>query len=209
MREPHMASADGKGDGGKLCQRDGLGLAVVNLCPGLNHILILIGTIIEIDSNRIHRISQRDDSRYIFLASHLFPLTSDHHLRRQIAIGMLHGESCLSRTVHAIGRIGIHAAIARRLQMGQIIVAEFSAIIDILWLFAVFHIEYHCRVLGMNGHLLSLHRHGYGQEHSEKYCFLHIWDSFLFLLQRYRLFFNPQRTRHKKTHTPCRRMRKM
>ena len=77
---------------------------------------------------------------------------------------MRHSEGCLSRTVHAIDRIGIHTATARALQVLQVVIAQLGTIIHILGLFVSLHIQNHCRVLGLEDHRLCLSYLSRGEE---------------------------------------------
>ena len=67
MRHPHIAATDGQTDGSKLCQRDGLGLTIPDLRPGLNHILFNKCLVTEINSNGIYRILHTDTDDLTFL----------------------------------------------------------------------------------------------------------------------------------------------
>ena len=87
---------------------------------------------------------------------------------------MAHGQSSLSRTIHAIGRIGIHPAVAGGLQILEVEIAQLLAEIHILWLFAVLNVEHHRRALGLDGHLLCLcHLYRGRQQHCKNQTFLH------------------------------------
>ena len=68
---------------------------------------------------------------------------------------MTHGDGSLSRTVHAVSRIGIHTTVTRQLHILQIIIAKTRAKINILWLFITLYIKHHCGVLGLDNNLLG------------------------------------------------------
>ena len=158
MGEPHVATTDRQGAGGKLRQRDRLGLAVGNLRPRLDDILVLVRPIAEHDSHGIDRVFHRNSgnrSPPIGGAGGGLP-SRYHQFSRHVAIGMLHGQGSLCRTVHAVGRIGVHPSVAGCLEAGQIEVTQLLTEIHILWLFAVLNVENHRRAFRLDGHLLRL-----------------------------------------------------
>ena len=151
MGEPHVAATDGQADGGELCQCDGLRLAVGDLRPGLDHIFVFVSLVAEGDRGRINRIFQCNPSNAVLLLQ-----SSDKEFCGHIAVGVRHGDGGLSGTVHTVGGIGIHPAVAGGLQILEVEITQLLAEIHILWLFAVFYFEHHRRVFRLDGDLFCL-----------------------------------------------------
>ena len=107
----------------KTGQCNRLLLKILNFCPGLDHIHILICTIAHSDIKRINRILESDADdfcrRFISLCNRLNLQDGGH-----IAICVSKGYSCLSGTIKAICRICIVVWNTCRLKICKIYIRE-------------------------------------------------------------------------------------
>ena len=87
MTEPYVTSADRQTDRGKLSQRDGLGLTVLDLRPSLNHIHFWTRHVAEIHRNRIDGVFHADTCD----GPLLFNITRSYKGCREVAVGMSYG----------------------------------------------------------------------------------------------------------------------
>ena len=137
MAHPHIAAADGQAAAGKLRQGDLRLLLTGNFRPCLNHVHLLVSLVAQIHCDRIDGVFHVN-THHTVLTAH----TGTHELGRQVAVGMTHGQGSLSRAVHAVGWIGIHASVAGLLQMLQVSLRQFGTKILILGLVALFYVEH-------------------------------------------------------------------
>ena len=69
MREPGSLLSEGHHTTGILLQFDGLFLAIANHRPGLNHIALVVGFIIEVHEEVVFLILQGDDGQVALLSA--------------------------------------------------------------------------------------------------------------------------------------------
>ena len=149
MTEPYVSSADRQTDRGKLSQRNGLGLTVLDFRPSLNHIYFWTSHITEIYRNWIDGVFHADTRD----GPLLFNIACSNKCCREVAVGMSHGKGSFCRTVHAVGGIGVHASAVGALHVLQVAIAELSTEIYILGLFPLVHIQNHRGVLSLDNNL--------------------------------------------------------
>ena len=140
VAHPYIATADrkhGRSEGGQ--GNDAL-FAVADFGPRLNHIHILVGTILQVHLYIIYRILEMDGGKGgICLLLHV--AARSHESRREITVAMAHSECSLCRSVQSIGWISIHSSVGSHLQILQVGSIQLGSEVEILSRFAVLHIE--------------------------------------------------------------------
>lgn len=172
MADPYIAAPDGQHGRCEGGQGDDTLLLVADGGPYLDHIHVVVGTVVEIDRDGVDGVFQTD-GRHGRMAFVLGGQTRGHQCRREVAVGMTHGKGGFGGRVEAIGGIGIHPAIAWILQTLCIAGAQPLSEVDILRCVSFVGLDDEAHVFGLNGHCLCLGEDETGQQSDEDKGFLH------------------------------------
>ena len=125
--DPGVAAADGQVAGVEAGEYDRFLAVVVDPGPGLDHVFVPEGLVVQPDGDRIEAVFQGDGQELPVLPVRKDPVP-DGQVQRLVAVGLREGERRLGRAAQSVGRVGGLPAVAGVLQFGGVV--DPGAVID-------------------------------------------------------------------------------